>query len=111
MLKHAYNLGYKIALAEAGMVDTEEPEELQEDAQDQAEQAQGGAENVSAADQLAELFQQIPNPDENPEKNRKLRDPGNSDEVDSWGVRSGAFGFDNLSSLGLDIRGPESTSV
>jgi hypothetical protein len=106
MLKHAYMLGYKRALEESGLVGEGEPEDLEE----QEVQEEGGEEQ-NPADQLAEVFQMLMNPDQKPETDKKLVDPGETDDDSSWGTRSQSYGFDNLSGIGLDIRGPESTSV
>jgi hypothetical protein len=106
MLKHAYTVGYKYALAESGLVGGEEPEDIEERNDQEA-----SGEEANPADQLAAAFQTIVSPDQNPETDKKLGDPGETYDDGSWGGASQNYGFDNLSGIGLDIRGPESTSV
>lgn len=87
MLKHAYNLGFKLALAEAGF----------------------HAENPAEA--LAAVLQQIPEPEDPSKDEREVKGVGDPADDTSYGARSSSWGFDDLSQYGIDIRGPESTSV
>jgi hypothetical protein len=90
MLKLAYQLGIKLAMAEAGLL----PEE----------------EAGNPADQLAAVLQQIPDVESEPPKPKK-KGIGDPEDNTSFGERSTNYAFDDLSHLGLDIQGPESTAV
>lgn len=88
MLKFAYQIGVKLALAEEGLLD----------------------EGETPADQLAAVLKQIPDPETEP-KRLKKKGIGDPDDDTSYGARSANYAFDDLSHLGLDIQGPESTAV
>lgn len=88
MLKFAYQIGVKLALAEEGVLN----------------------ENTSPADQLAAVLQEIPDPQADPKKPKK-KGIGDPDDDMSYGDASTNYAFDDLSHLGLDIQGPDSTAV
>lgn len=87
MLKFAYQLGVKLAMAEEGLLE----------------------EGETPADQLAAVLQQIPDTEQEPRKPKKGL--GDSDQDTNYGARSANYAFDDLSHLGLDIQGPDSTAV
>ncbi len=91
MLKFAYQLGIKLAMAEEGLLGEEE-------------------EGESPADQLAAVLQQIPDPEQEP-KPPKKKGIGDPDDTSSYGERSANYAFDDLSHLGLDVQGPDSTAI
>lgn len=88
MLKLAYQLGVKMAMVDEGI-----PVHGDE----------------TPADQLAEMLQQIPDPENELAPHKK--GIGDVDEDTSYGSRSANYAFDDLSHLGLDIQGPTSTAV
>ena len=88
MLKLAYQLGVKLAMAEEGLLDEEE----------------------TPVDQLVAALQQIPDTAFDP-RNPKKKGIGDPDDDTTYGDRSTNYAFDDLSHLGLDIQGPESTAV
>ena len=84
MLKTAYQLGIKLAfLEEAGELDD--------------------------ADELAKILQGLP--EEQPAE--RFKEKKNGEPVDDlrYGAPSENYAFDDLSHLGLDIQGPDSTAV
>jgi len=87
MLKLAYQLGVKLAVLEEGIhLDGDSP-----------------------ADELAAALQKIPDPGQDTEDpETAIGDPGNAS---SFGDRSVNYAFDDLSHLGLDIQGPDSTAI
>ena len=94
MLKLAYQLGIKLAMAEAGL----------------SEEAGNPADKDNPAEQLAKILQQIPDVQLEPPKLKK-KGVGDPEDDTSFGERSTNYAFDDLSHLGLDIQGPESTAV
>lgn len=88
MLKFAYQLGVKLALAEEGLPEEETP-----------------------ADQLTNVLQRISGTGQEtrPPKMKGIGDPTNDDPT--YDTRSINYAFEDLSRLGLDVQGPESTAI
>lgn len=101
MYKIAYELGMKLALADAGLLSPENDETLAKLA-------------AHPAESLAAIFQNAPNVpvvagtekvEDEPPKYPK------EDDRTYSGHRSGSITGDMLGSIGLDVRGPIDTSV
>lgn len=87
MLKLAYQLGVKLAFAEAENPDAE------------------------PVDLLVQLLQQMPPMPEIPDETKK-RDIGEPDDAEvNYGGRISNFAFDTLGHLGLSYQGPASTGI
>jgi hypothetical protein len=90
MLKHAFQLGMKLAMEEAGL----DPE------------------RANPAEQLATIFQLEPDVDGSDPDDDETEPIGKPKKDSSFGHSSTeSWGNDTLSNLGLDCRGPVSTSV
>jgi len=91
MLKFAYQLGVKIAMEEAGL----DPS------------------NANPAEQLATLFQIEAGDEDASGTEDEYQEPIGKPKKDSSFSNSSteSFGNDTLSNLGIDIRGPGSTSI
>lgn len=90
MLKRAYRLGVKLALAEEGLPEGEE----------------------KPIDQLTTALQQVPDPNQKGPPGKDKGDGiGDPNDETNYGNRSANYAFDDLSHLGLDIQGPNSTAV
>jgi len=88
MLKTAYQLGIKLALLE---------------------EAGATLEQLDDSSELAQLLQQLP--EDKPADTLKQKKSGEPVDDLRYGSPSENYAFDDLSHLGLDIQGPDSTAV
>lgn len=99
MNKQAYNLGVKLALADAGLLTPDSDSAL-------------AKLSVHPAEALATILQGTPAAENDPEAepDEPIGAPKDDHRTFS-GSRSGNISSDISAALGLDVRGPEDTSV
>lgn len=99
MDKQAYYLGVKLAMADAGLISSEMYPAL-------------AKLSVHPAEALATILQGAPDAEDNPEvtPDEPIGAPKDDHRTFS-GSRAGSISSDISSVMGLDVRGPEDTSV